>query len=346
MKSKKTNKPAKKLPASKVPVVAKAKKAKKVPENFVKAAKFVMQLQNTNTARENLKDAHYKEAMRLAKIADTKKNRSRLGTVIWRMRKNMKKKEDKDPTAPLVLNKELEFKIRLCTLPQDIKRMLNSIAAKMTSGITAGKMCSSITGIQKEDEEKCVKSMGLKQLIIGNDFSKLFGIKEKEKKVSKEKGLLFQMKLEKFVSDALQEMDVEFDAIDMSLLYTAKGTDVQQVPHTDYKLVAAMKEDIRKKHKLAWTLHLPLTKSGSWITLWNGHGYGTNVHIEFGKCLFLRSDVVHAGGKPDLGSKTNDHFLRLHAYLPTKFQAVDRSKIYLTDYSGQSLKDVYILHAV
>ena len=56
--------------AAKVPKVA---KATKVPEKFVKAAKFVMQLQNTNLTRKNLKDANYKEAMKLAEVDDTKK---------------------------------------------------------------------------------------------------------------------------------------------------------------------------------------------------------------------------------------------------------------------------------
>ena len=35
----------------------------------------------------------------------------------------MKKKEEEDPTVSYVLNKELEFKIRLRTLPNDIKEI-------------------------------------------------------------------------------------------------------------------------------------------------------------------------------------------------------------------------------
>ena len=106
---------------------------------------------------------------------------------------------------------------------------------------------------------------------------------EKLLKDIKKKGALFQKKLQGFVSDnALQKMDVEFNAINMLLLYTPKETHVQQTPHTDYKLVAATREDIQKEPKLAWTLHLPLTVPGSWITLWNGHRYGTHAHIEFG----------------------------------------------------------------
>ena len=327
--------------AAKVPKVA---KATKVPEKFVKAAKFVMQLQNTNLTRKNLKDANYKEAMKLAEVDDTKKNRGRLGTVVWRMRKDMKKKEEEDPTVPYVLNKELEFKIRLRTLPNDIKEMLGFIAAKMMKDITSGTKYSNITGVQQDDKQRGVKNTGLKQRVIRSTFWKLFGNNRAHD--VKEKGTLLQKKLQEFIvsDDALEKMDVEVNAIDISLLFTAKNTHVQQTPHTDYKLVAATKEDIQKQQKLAWTLHLPLTVSGSWITLWNGHGYGTNVHIEFGKCLFLRSDVVHAGGKPDIGSKTDDNFLRLHAYLPTNFQAVDRTNIFLIDYSGQPLEEVYKIH--
>ena len=60
--------------------------------------------------------------------------------------------------------------------------MLGSIATKMTSDIEAGKMYLNITGVQKEDDRKGVKSTGLKQLIIGNDFPKLFGININKKK--------------------------------------------------------------------------------------------------------------------------------------------------------------------
>ena len=66
----------------------------------------------------------------------------------------MKKKEEEDPTAPYVLNKELEFKIRLRTLPNDIKEMLGFIAAKMMKDITSGTKYSNITGRRGRPKRK------------------------------------------------------------------------------------------------------------------------------------------------------------------------------------------------
>jgi len=82
----------------------------------------------------------------------------------------MKKKEEEDPTVPYVLNKELEFKIRLRTLPNDIKEMLGFIAAKMTKDITSGTKYSNITGVQQDDKQRGVKNTGLKQRVIGSTF--------------------------------------------------------------------------------------------------------------------------------------------------------------------------------
>ena len=69
---------------------------------------------------------------------------------------------------------------------------------------------------------------------------------------NKEKATLFQKNLQEFIvsENALANMDVEIDLIDMSLIYTENNTHVQQTPHTDYKLVAATKEDIKKKINL------------------------------------------------------------------------------------------------
>ena len=55
---------------------------------------------------------------------------------------------------------QYKFKIHLRTLPKDIKTMLASIATRMTSDITAGKIYSNITGIQEEVEQKGVEMIG------------------------------------------------------------------------------------------------------------------------------------------------------------------------------------------
>ena len=56
----------------------------------------------------------------------------------------MKEKEEEDPTVPYVLSKDLDFKIRLVTLPSAIKETLGGIAVKMTKDIALGKNIQSL----------------------------------------------------------------------------------------------------------------------------------------------------------------------------------------------------------
>jgi hypothetical protein len=76
--------------------------------------------------------------------------------------------------------------------------------------------------------------------------------------------------------------------------------------------------------------------------LWNGPGYGTSIHIPFGKCLLLRSDSVHAGGRPDWTGIASKIFLRMHFYLPTSFMPADPENVFPIDTDGKELKEHYL----
>ena len=54
---------------------------------------------------------------------------------------------------PYVLNKDLDFKIWLLTLLNDIKEMVGDIAAKLMKDITSRKKHSNITGAQQDDKQ-------------------------------------------------------------------------------------------------------------------------------------------------------------------------------------------------
>ncbi len=100
-------------------------------------------------------------------------------------------------------------------------------------------------------------------------------------------------------------------------------------------------QQIDDKEQFAWIMVLPVTNDGCWITVWTGLGVGTNMEIKYGECLFLRSDVVHSGGRPEIDNESDRKFIRLHCYLPTAFMKVDKDKFFPLDYNGAPLGDSY-----
>jgi hypothetical protein len=104
----------------------------------------------------------------------------------------------------------------------------------------------------------------------------------------------------------------------------------------------SVEENQGRKQFLAWTAHLPITNEGSWIWLWSGPGIGEPLHIKMGQVLFLRSDVVHAGGRPPVDKLEDQKYLRLHFYLPTKYQPAPDNSIFLTEHDQWTkLEDSY-----
>ena len=63
--------------------------------------------------------------------------------------------------------------------------------------------------------------------------------------------------------------------------------------------------------------------------------------IKFQDCLFLRSDVVHAGGRCEIGNEIDKKFVRLHCYLPTACQKPDRDIINALNLNVSHLQDTY-----
>ena len=91
----------------------------------------------------------------------------------------------------------------------------------------------------------------------------------------------------------------------LSFLETRKNQNFQRA-HLDYfwnHLTGRTPED------LPWICVLPLTEEGMKLHIWPYAGVGKMMNISLGECVFLRGDVVHAGG---MGRPAS----RCHFYLP------------------------------
>jgi len=138
-----------------------------------------------------------------------------------------------------------------------------------------------------------------------------------------------------------EERGIKYDEMRCTVLYTRNQDYKPQQIHTDF-LLKSVEEDQGRKQFLAWTAHLPITNEGSWIWLWSGPGIGEPLHIKMGQVLFLRSDVVHAGGRPPVDKLEDQKYLRLHFYLPTKYQPAPDNSIFLTEHDQWTkLEDSY-----
>ena len=143
----------------------------------------------------------------------------------------------------------------------------------------------------------------------------------------------------KFFKDLHLPTDFGFD-LDYTIIhaiFTDDDTSTNfQDPHTDYPYVITRK-NLQEQVRLSWTAHMPISKEGSWITLWWGPGIGYTMHIPYGKILLLRSDVIHGGGIPCVSRKSDKQlFRRLHFYLVTKDQAATPGYIYDTYYDNET----------
>jgi hypothetical protein len=67
-----------------------------------------------------------------------------------------------------------------------------------------------------------------------------------------------------------------------------------QDPHTSFKMSDVVKAD--KEGGGYYSAYLPLCKKGFYLQLWAAEGEGRLVFVPYGKCLFLRGDVVHGVG--------------------------------------------------
>jgi hypothetical protein len=139
--------------------------------------------------------------------------------------------------------------------------------------------------------------------------------RRKQEKAAKVKDLKNQFLKLFQTSQLLEAENICWDEVEMTALFSDPKSVQKQDPHTDYCLLTT-----DNPTNLAWTAHLPINEEeGSYIYIWSGQGCGTAVHIEGGQCLPLRSDVIHSGGVPE-GCGVGKTFIRLHFYLPTKFQ--------------------------
>jgi hypothetical protein len=89
---------------------------------------------------------------------------------------------------------------------------------------------------------------------------------------------------------------------------------------------------------------MPITKEGSWITLWFGVGKGYMTKIPFGTVFLLCLDVIHGGGTPIIEQNIKrKRFRRLHYYLVAEDQPAMPVFINPCTYDGQySLSDIHV----
>ena len=116
-----------------------------------------------------------------------------------------------------------------------------------------------------------------------------------------------------------------------------------QDAHQDYFPIAISTDNTKSsKQWLAWSAIFPMTEQGSWLTVFYNTTTSRSIHIEYGKMVLFRSDVVHCGGRPETDTKTNQSFYRLHFYLQTKDQKAPENKINKYYLDGRTfLNDMY-----
>jgi hypothetical protein len=135
-----------------------------------------------------------------------------------------------------------------------------------------------------------------------------------------------------------EELKADPDKTIIHALFTDHDSNINfQQPHTDFDYLPSRKPS-ETGFNYSWTAHMPITKEGSWITLWFGVGKGYTVKIPFGTILLLRSDVIHGGGTPIIERNTKRKwFRRLHYYLVTEDQPAVPGFINPFSYDGKHL---------
>lgn len=234
------------------------------------------------------------------------------------------RKLNSDFQKPEVLRKPNNYRIKLVDVSKVLKTNLTKLNEKWQKIILEG-------GSELDDLEQQIETTDLMQLKIGGNFERLFDCPMDAKKF-KVSLLAFFRKFKKDLSGVLHSKLL------MSIIYNHGDEVIVQDPHRDF----GFKQVMDTKEKLAWTANIPISQDGSYIILWNGPGYGSSIHIPFGKCLLLRSDVVHAGGRPDWTGIASKIFLRMHFYLPTSFMPADPENVFPIDTDGKELKEHYL----
>jgi len=148
---------------------------------------------------------------------------------------------------------------------------------------------------------------------------------------------------------------LDINEINATVIITDGPMAKPQQPHMDYSwesiLLPTRCESRHNKCKLLrgscqipFTGHLPVSRDGSYIYLWSGPGVAIPFHIQYGKMLVIRGDVVHCGGLPP-SAPTNKLFHRVHFYFPTCAVDIPPNSIYGNNYDGQSFSRDYVFPA-
>jgi len=176
-----------------------------------------------------------------------------------------------------------------------------------------------------ESKYAFVRDTRLRQCVLGKDYAAICG----------KNGTLWQKFLEEFLPcdkgcamATLKHIDLK--EVYVTPMYTKDDMKIPQRPHIDFhwetlllsrkkgRFASLSGEQISLKYgNMPYTAHLPLSREGSWIFLWNGPGPSVPFHIKYGFMLILRGDVVHSGGNPFYYDHVGKRYPRIHFYLLT-----------------------------
>jgi hypothetical protein len=241
-------------------------------------------------------------------------------------------KDNADYGKPEVLQKPNFYRIQLVDVDDELKTYFNVLNDKWQSVISQGE-----SALQNWT---LIEQTNLSQLKLQGEYKTLFRSEENEG-AEAVRAVADSKRFKKLLIAFFKKhklVGVQCDKVHMSIIYNSAEEVIVQDAHTDFEF----KKATDTREKFAWTANIPMSKDGSYIIVWNGPGYGTSIHVPFGKCLFLRGDVVHAGGRPDWSGIAGKKFLRMHFYLPTKFMPADPENVFVRDLDGNYLSEHYL----
>lgn len=143
------------------------------------------------------------------------------------------------------------------------------------------------------------------------------------------------------------------EEINVTALVTDGPMTKDQQPHMDYSWETILlpsrrdfrqnpSKSLRASAQIPFTGHMPVSPDGAYIYLWSGPGVAVPYHIEYGKMLIIRGDVVHSGGLPSFAS-SDKLYRRVHFYFPLVPLDIPPNGIYLNNFDGQSFSRDYML---
>jgi hypothetical protein len=172
-------------------------------------------------------------------------------------------------------------------------------------------------------EAQLIQDAPMKMVVIGTNYDELFTSNQSEN----------TNELVDIIANGLKTISItsriQHQYAKATFIQTNNEVGCHQAPHLDY----TWNSIVGKQPKIPWSLHLPLTESGSYLFIWTGPGNAKALHIPYGSMLLLRADVVHAGGLPSK-EKFGNPYTRLHMSLPFRKTDILDDEILIKNYDG------------